>query len=200
VDDTIESYRDLDGKIVSGGPAGGTSDFWFRMVMDILGVKPARVVYTSLGDTVNLIRDNLLDLGTVSGGFPVPAANEASATLGAHIVGVKFEEDIEKIKEQMPFFSTVEIPAGAYQGLDEALLTVGDWNVYFAHKDLPEEMVYQYTKSVFENLDRLYEGHASLKTVTADSVKNIVLPLHRGAYRYYNEAGIEVHPDAIPVD
>jgi hypothetical protein len=200
VADDVDAFRDLDGKIVSGGPAGGTSDFWFRMVLDILGVNPSRVVHTSLGDTVNLMRDNLLDLGCTSGGVPTPAANEAAATLDAKIVGVKYEEDIEKIREKMPFFSALEIPIGPYPGFDEKVLTVADWNVYFAHKDLPEDMVYQYTKAIFENLDRLYEGFAGLRTITPDSVKNIVLPLHPGAYRYYQEAGIEVHPDAVPVD
>jgi len=196
----VEAFRDLSGKIVSGGPAGGTSDFWFRMILDILGAQPQRVVHTSLGDTVNLIRDGLLHLGATSGGVPTPAANEATATLGAHIVGVKYDEDYEKIKEKMPFFSKMNIPTGSYEGFDDTVMTVADWNVYFAHKDLPEDMVYEYTKAIFENLDLLHEGYTGLSTLIPENVKNIILPLHPGAYRYYQEAGIEVHPDAIPVD
>ena len=199
-DEDVEAFRDLSGKIVSGGPAGGTSDFWFRMILDILGVKPERVVHTSLGDTVNLIRDGLLDLGATSGGVPTPAANEATATLGAHIIGVKYDEDYEKINEKMPFFSKMNIPIGSYEGFNETVMTVADWNVYFVSKDLPEDMVYEYTKAVFENLDLLHQGYHALNTLIPENVKNIVLPLHPGAYRYYNEAGIEVHPDAMPID
>ena len=48
LDKNINSYADLEGKIVCGGPAGGTSDEYNKEILDILGVKVNKFVNTAL--------------------------------------------------------------------------------------------------------------------------------------------------------
>ena len=63
--------------------------------------------------------------------------------------------------------------------------------------DLPEDLVYQLVKAVFENQPRLVKmTSAASETIPQNAVKNTFLPFHPGAVRYYREVGIKI-PDAL---
>jgi uncharacterized protein len=196
----IESYRDLGGRVVSGGPSGGTSDIWMRQMLEAIDAPASRYATTSFADTVGLLRDGLIDAASASGGAPMGAAMEAASTFNARIFGLEHDEDIERALEALPFLSEAELPAGTYPGQDEPVRTVADWNAYFVHKDLDEDLVYEFTKRAFESYDNLVATFAALETVQHENVQHIVLPLHPGAYRYYEEMGVEVPEEAMPID
>ena len=71
-----------------------------------------------------------------------------------------------------------------------------------AHKDVPEEVVYDVTKTIYENLDELAEIHHSLGTLDFDYIQTFInantpgIPWHPGALRFYEEIGIQV-PDYV---
>ena len=59
--------------------------------------------------------------------------------------------------------------------------------------DLSEELVYQMTKSIFDNTDYLAKAHAAGKAVSAENaLKGMTIPLHRGAAKYFKEKGLKV--------
>ena len=64
--------------------------------------------------------------------------------------------------------------------------------VMFCRGDLDEQAVYDLTKTLWENIDKLGETQAPLKGLTpAAAVQDIAdLPLHPGAERYYKEIGV----------
>jgi uncharacterized protein len=196
----IQAYRDIAGRTISGGPSGGTSDIWMRQMMSAIGNPAKRYVTASFADTTGLLRDGLIDAASASGGVPMGAAMEATSTFKARIFGIKHKEDVDKTVKALPFLRPAEMPAKTYPGQDEAVLTVADWNAYFVHKDMDEKLVYEFTKKAFESRDAMMATFAGLRTVQHENVKNIVLPLHRGAYRYYQERGIPIADEAKPVD
>jgi TRAP-type uncharacterized transport system substrate-binding protein len=58
-------------------------------------------------------------------------------------------------------------------------------------KDLDTRFVYQMTKAIVENLDKLAEGHAVYAELTADQLaKDLGMPVHPGAVQYYKEIGV----------
>ena len=64
-----------------------------------------------------------------------------------------------------------------------------------------EDVVYNVTKSFWENLDDIHKTAVFLKEVTkATAFTSVNLPLHKGAYRYYKEAGFSVPENLIPKD
>ena len=82
------------------------------------------------------------------------------------------------------------IPANTYTGQTEDVPTVAIRNILVTHSEVDEEAVYGMTKAMFENLDALIAAHASAKGIALNSAaKNLPLPLHPGAERYYKEAG-----------
>ena len=59
--------------------------------------------------------------------------------------------------------------------------------------DVPEEIVYNLTKLLWENLAALQEIHNATKSmILENALKGMPVPLHRGALRYYEEKGIDV--------
>ena len=57
--------------------------------------------------------------------------------------------------------------------------------------NVKEEIVYQATKTVLENLDHMGTVHPAWKRVSTDSILGgFNAPLHPGALRYYREANV----------
>ena len=60
-----------------------------------------------------------------------------------------------------------------------------------ARSALSEDLVYRFTKAVFDNLPQLYAAHAAARNLTLQTAfVGMSLPLHRGAERFFNEKGI----------
>lgn len=80
------------------------------------------------------------------------------------------------------------IPGGTYPGQDEDVETVDLSTIVFARADLDEEMVYDLTKAIAENRDRLISAFAGFANwQPEDMVLGTAIPLHPGAARYYAE-------------
>jgi len=68
----------------------------------------------------------------------------------------------------------------------------------YASADTNEELVYQITKAVFENIDILESTHSGGETTRLENIEEQPIPLHKGAYRYYEEMNIEVPDELLP--
>jgi TRAP-type uncharacterized transport system substrate-binding protein len=90
------------------------------------------------------------------------------------------------------------IPKGTYTSQTEDHKTVGLFNFFMVHKDLPDDLVYELTKAVMENNARMVQGHkASKETVSANAGANSFLTFHPGAVKYFKEKGVKLNPGAL---
>jgi TRAP transporter TAXI family solute receptor len=97
-------------------------------------------------------------------------------------------EVVEKIGAP---YRAVTIPAGTYEGQDKDVQTAAVGNMLITTSEVSDELAYQMTKALFENLDRLVAAHAAAKGIKLeDALKGMPVPLHPGAERYYREKGI----------
>ena len=68
---------------------------------------------------------------------------------------------------------------------------MGITNILVTHSDVPDDIAYQMTKLLFENLDQLGNAHSAAKDIKLENAtKALPIPLHPGAERYYKEAGV----------
>jgi TRAP-type uncharacterized transport system substrate-binding protein len=75
------------------------------------------------------------------------------------------------------------------------------YNFAIGRADLPDDLVYQLVKAVFENQPRLVKANsAASETIPENVVKNTFLPFHPGAIRYYREIGIGIPESLVPTN
>jgi len=69
-----------------------------------------------------------------------------------------------------------------------------------AHKDVPADLVFELVQATFQHKKELSAAYKSYIVLDPQNVKNMGIPLHKGAYEYYRKAGIPVPPAAKPID
>ena len=186
----IKTLADLKGKRVSvGAPKSGT-ELNARAVFKGAGMSYddfSKVEYLPFGESVELMKNRQLDATLQSAGLGVASLRDLSTSIDIVVVSVPAEV-VEKIGD--PAYQADVIPAGTYTGQAEDVPTVAIRNILVTHSEVDEEAVYGMTKAMFENLDALIAAHASAKGIKLETAaKNLPLPLHPGAERYYKEAG-----------
>jgi uncharacterized protein len=184
----IRSLGELAGKRIGAGPRGGTSAVYVPEFFSSLKI-PVTLVYGDWADLAMQIRERKLDALAVGAGAPFPSFIELEAKEKVRYVPLTSEQ-IATLRLAMPELTSSRIPAGIYPTLLRHYQTVGLYNFAVAHADLPNDLVYQVVKAVFENHEQMMEVHAAAaETIPANIERNTFLPLHPGAIRYYRQIG-----------
>ncbi|PCJ28018.1 MAG: C4-dicarboxylate ABC transporter substrate-binding protein [SAR86 cluster bacterium] len=152
------------------------------------------LAYMGYGATAGAIQDGNIVGMNIPAGPPVTSITQAFAQLKDRITILNFsEEELAAINQQYPLWDSYELAAGTYPYQDETVTTASSSNVLVARDDVPEEIVYQFTKLLWDNLATLQEIHQATRNMRIeDALKGIAVPLHPGALRYYRELQIEI--------
>jgi TRAP transporter TAXI family solute receptor len=133
-------------------------------------------------------------------GAPTPAIQKVEESEPITFLSLS-PEQVEAIRKAMPEFSSSKIAAGTYRSLEKDYATVGIYNFAIGRADLPDDLVYQLVKAVFENQPRLVKGHAAARETLPENVdRNTFMPFHPGAIRYYREVGIKIPESLVPTN
>ena len=82
------------------------------------------------------------------------------------------------------------IPKGTYKGQDVDVPTVVSAGELIINKDVPDNIAHTIITIICENTEELYKINPANKNFKPETGwKNVALPLHPGAERYYREAG-----------
>ena len=74
-----------------------------------------------------------------------------------------------------------------------ALMTVLTPNYLVTHDEVPDELAYQMARLLYANLDALKAAHSAANDIDPmKAAQNLPVPLHPGAARYYQEAGVPI--------
>ena len=156
------------------------------------------LLYAGYGPTAEAMQNGQIVGASIPAGVPVGAVTQLAAAMGD---GVKLlsltEEQMAKADGGMGLWTPYEIPGGTYPGQDETVMTIAQPNFLAVRDDVPEEHVYLFTKTVYENLPFLNAIHPATKAMAIEkAIAGLPMPLHPGAARYYKEVGIEI-PDNL---
>jgi uncharacterized protein len=191
----ITTLAQLDQKRVAVGPKAGTGGTYIPAILKLLGIS-AETNYASFDAMVTELFAGRLDAFTTLTGAPMPAIQGAEAKETITFISLA-PEQMEAIRKEWPEFSPSKIAAGTYRSLDKDYVTIGVYNFAIGRADLPDDLVYQLVKAVYENQPRLAKATlAASDTLPQNVVKDTFLPFHPGAVRYYREIGINI-PDAL---
>jgi hypothetical protein len=193
-DSDIESLADFEGKTISVGAPGSGTELNARALLEANGISyddfdPRRL---NFNETADAIRDGDIDAGIWSVGPPTSSILNLATTRDIRVIGLS-DEEIANAREAEPVFAAYELRAGLYDGMEEGVQTIGIPNVLVVNDDMDEELAYQVTKVLFEEIDELIAIHPAAEDTTVDfSVNSTPIPFHPGALRYYEEVGAEI--------
>jgi TRAP transporter TAXI family solute receptor len=197
----IETLEDLRGRRVVVGVAGAGFELFVRPLLAAHGVTydDFTPLYNTQAGAVDLLSDGSAAAAFLGGA--VPTASITQAASGRDVLLIPLDPEArQKLIDEYPFFRPATIPAGTYPGQDEPYegLDVGSMHLIVA-ADQDEELVYQLTKTLYENRELLAEKHPAGRAVNpTNAVRDTGTPFHPGAIRYYEEIGI--WPDADSED
>jgi uncharacterized protein len=191
----ISTLAQLDNKRIGVGPKAATGGTYIPAIFKLLGIS-AETEYGSFDAVAAELSAGQLDAFTTLTGAPMPTIQAAEAKEPITFLALS-PEQIEAIRKALPEFGASKIAAGTYRSLDKDYVTIGVYNFAIGRADLPDDLVYQLVKAVFENQPRLMKATlAASDTLPQNVVKDTFLPFHPGAIRYYREIGISI-PDAL---
>lgn len=196
----ITKSSDINGKKVHFGSTGGMNYALAQRYCERAGIKPAKIVTGNWADANNLLRDGLVDIVFPYGSAPHPAVNEAVTVFGAQILDLD-RAAVKKLVNDFPYISEQSLPAKIYgEKQPNPVYSFGDWVVYFTHKDMPEDFVYEVVKATMAHKDMMVAAASAANHLSPENIAHMSIPIHKGAYRYYQEKGIKVPKIAMPVD
>jgi len=186
----IKTLADLKGKTISvGAPKSGT-ELNARAIFKAAGLTyedMGKVQYLPFAESVELIKNRQLDATLQSSGLGMAAIRDLSSVMPLNYVSIPTDV-VAKIGN--PAYQSAMIPANTYDGQPEAVPTVAITNILVTRADVPDEVAYEMTKLMFDNLPRLGNSHSAAKDIKLETAaKNLPIPLHPGAERYYKEKG-----------
>jgi len=193
----IKDIYDFEGKHISVGSAGSTSDAAGRALLKTLGIKPREISSLPLGASTNGLKDGTIEACFVVTGVPGPFMLDLESSHKIRFIKLS-QEDYEKVFEAFPFWSRGVMKAGAYKGIKEDLPVVNFWNFAIADKDLPDDLIYKIVKATFENRQALITINPKSKATIPENIIYSTIPIHSGALKYYKEVGIEIPDELIP--
>ncbi len=189
----VNTILDLKGKRVNiGNPGSGTRGTW-EVIEKALGWKRSDLKLAAelkSAETGQALCDNKIDAYFWLVGHPSALTQETLASCASHLVNARAPKLDELVKSK-PYYSFAEIPAGMYPGQDKAVPTWGVRATLVTSAKVPEDVVYNLVKSVFDNFDAFKKLHPAFGHLTEKEMISASLsaPLHPGAGKYYKERG-----------
>lgn len=188
----IKTLADLKGKRLSvGAPKSGT-ELNARAILSAAGLSYkdlGKIEYLPFAESVELMKNRQLDATLQSAGLGVASIRDLASSV--EIVVVEVPKAV--IDKAGPPFISAPIPANTYGGQTTDVNTAAVVNYLVTHEGVKEELVYQMTRNIFENLGELGSSHSAGKSIKLENaLDGMPVPLHPGAARYLKEKGLKV--------
>lgn len=186
----IKSVEDLKGKSVSVGEAGSGTRANAEQILEMYGltVDDLKSRNLSFDDSTTGIQDGTIDAAFITAGTPTGAVEGLAATEDVVIVPLDSDK-IDSLIEKYPYYAKETITAGTYPSIKDDVDTVAVQAMLVVRSDLTDDLVYDITKAIFENTDKI--GHAKGKLIkTENALNGMGIELHPGAKKYFDEKGV----------
>ncbi len=198
LDSKIQTVKDLDGKRITVGSAGGAAPT-FESIIAAYGIKPAKIDKISWEPGKDALIDGKTDacaqtLGDVGLNPYQPNAtiSQLQATNGFHLVAM--DPELVKKAATTVLLSPIDLPSGTL-GLSKPTTVALNTNTLAVLPEFDSEAAYEIAKFIVENADGFKDYDKSLGSVKKSSVASFAVPIvtvNPGAEKYYKEAGMKI--------
>lgn len=189
----VKTVGDLKGKRVALGPPGSATEQNALQILSVHGLTKsdlAASLRVSFSAATDQLKAGALDAAFFTIALDAPVIADALRSDKLALVAVEASAS-DALVQKYPFYTITEIPANTYKGQNRAVAVPAVMAMLVARSSLPADVVYRFTKGVFDNLPRLHAAHAAARGLTLQTaLVGMPLPLHPGAQRFFKENGI----------
>jgi len=201
---SISTIEDMKGKRVNLGNQGSGQLQNSRDVLTAAGLteKDISPEYVKAIEAPGLLQDERLDAFFYTVGHPNSNIKEAtSGRIKIRIIPIK-GPGVDKLLEKYSYYAKSVIPQSFYRYAlnTEDIKSIGVKATFVTSVKVHEDIVYAMTKEVFDNFEYFKTLHEAYKVLTKpDMLKGLSAPIHRGALKYYRQAGLDkyINPELI---
>ncbi|MEM1372748.1 MAG: TAXI family TRAP transporter solute-binding subunit [Pseudomonadota bacterium] len=197
-DSDIEVLDDIEGASVFLGPQGGgafnAARGWVETTTGLVAGEDYDTITANWQTGFQAFLDGTIDVYVNGCLDPCGQFIQFTETEDVRFIGPEEDPGEAATKYLGPFRFREDIPAGLYDGQlnDDATLTFNAMVGISVRGDLDEELVYQVTKTFWENIDQITTDApwAAALDVGFNGGNLGRMTMHPGAARYYREVGV----------
>jgi TRAP transporter TAXI family solute receptor len=178
--DPSRGFRGM--RIVLGDPTGGNASLGERLV-NSTGVATSAIhgEFAPYDAAVEKLLKGDVD-AAIGAAVDRPGIRQAALRGGARLLEINGPE-VDHLRVYYPLLRRTLLPRGTYPGQDTPLHTVGVDLLLVCRADLDNDVVYELTRALFEEVPQLIRRQLDPQRAPAT-----VIPLHPGAARYIASA------------
>ena len=191
-DAKVDKIADLKGKSLTTQSRGNTGELLTALVLKMNGLSYqslSKVNFNSYNESVAMMKDghaNVFTLGTTA---PASAVMDLASARDVKLLPVD-DKTMGELKKMNPGYNKLVIKAGTYPKQDKDVPVIGYSTHLVVACDLPENTVYQMVKTMAANVDAMAAVVKSIEGIKPkDMALDIGVPFHKGAAKFYKEAG-----------
>ncbi len=188
----IKTINDITGKKINFGPQG--SGMYSTMEVLMLAKQWsksmfANITYLPPSEQPKALCEGKIDVMIYASGNPNGVLQEVTQSCRVKLIPID-KETIEKLIKINPYYVRAKISGGQYPNNPQDIETFGVKATLVTSEKANSEVVYQITKSVFENLENFKTLHPVFSSLKKNEMINEgnSAPIHPGALRYFKES------------
>jgi len=203
-DGTLTDLVDMKGEAMAMGRRNSGTIGSNRTLLEGFGIdidEDYDLLYAGYTPSAEALQNGQVAGVGVPGGPPVGAISQLLAAAGDSFTVLDVtDEELETADGDKGLWTRYVIEAGTYPNQAADIRTIAQPNFLAVRDDVPEEHVYLFTKTVFENLPFLQAIHPATNAMSLEAaLAGLPFPLHPGAARYFEEAGLDI-PERLIAD
>ena len=192
-DSDIVNLESLRGVRVDLGRPGTTVRATMELLISALGWEADDLVTAApvaFGEEVAALCAGQVDAVVLATGHPNGSVMGITSGCEARLVEIAGPA-VDAVIAENPYFARSVIPGGLYPGNLDDVATFGVGATVLGVEGLPEDVVYDLVRSVFEDFGGFARQHPVFGGLAPETMTRAMLtaPLHPGAERYYREQG-----------
>ncbi|HEY6982267.1 TAXI family TRAP transporter solute-binding subunit [Reyranella sp.] len=189
----VTKFEDFKGKRFNiGNPGSGTLASMEELLKQMGWTRASFALAAELkaDEQGTALCDNKIDGFFYGVGHPSAAIQDPTTACGAKLIPLTGKAVDDLVKEH-PYYAYATIPGGMYANNPNPTKTYGVLATMITSAKVPDEVVYDLVKAVFDNFDEFKKLHPAFAHLDPKQMvkDGLSAPLHPGAVKYYKEKG-----------
>jgi TRAP transporter TAXI family solute receptor len=191
-DSGIKTLAELAGHSLVAGNKGSLGERVTEETLQALGIDQAvQLIDTDLAGAPGGLQANQVNGLALTGSYPLPAVTALARATPIRILSLP-QALIAKIRAIDDSTAGIVIPKGTYPGVDYEVVTLAMPAGAYTTLNMSTATAYALTKAFWSQRFALAKKNPAWAEIVPSYLASLGVKLHRGALRYYTEAGIKV--------